>query len=102
MDTASEDMALSTVMENELTELSDGSLMLQLTQVDLASFWMLAASQYPSLSKWAIKFLLPFTTTYLCESEVSIVTIPKSKARNKLKATRNATLHVRVAFQVSR
>ena len=73
---------------------ADSSLKLQLTQVALASFWILAASQYPSLSKQAIKFLLLFTTTYLCESGVSIVTVIKSKTRNKLKATWNATLRV--------
>uniref|UniRef100_A0A9J7Z8E8 DUF4371 domain-containing protein n=1 Tax=Cyprinus carpio carpio TaxID=630221 RepID=A0A9J7Z8E8_CYPCA len=95
VDPASEDMALSTVLENELMELSaDSSLKLKLTQVDLASFWLLAASEYPSLSKRAIKFLLPFTTTYLCESGFSTVTITKSKARSKLKATLNATLRV--------
>uniref|UniRef100_A0A673KQ08 HAT C-terminal dimerisation domain-containing protein n=1 Tax=Sinocyclocheilus rhinocerous TaxID=307959 RepID=A0A673KQ08_9TELE len=92
---ASEDMALSTVLENELMELSaDSSLKLQLTQVDLASFWLLAASEYPSLSKRANTFILPFTTTYLCESGFSTVTITKSKARSKLKATLDATLRV--------
>lgn len=63
-------------------------------QVDLASLWSLAASQYLSVSKQAIKFLLPFTTTYLCDSGFSIVAVTKSKARNKLKAILNATLHV--------
>lgn len=46
VDPALEVMALSTVLKNELIELSaDGSLTLQLIQVDLASFWMPAASQ---------------------------------------------------------
>ncbi len=45
-------MALSTVLENELMELSaDSSLKLQLSQVDLASFWLLTASEYPSQVK---------------------------------------------------
>ena len=45
---ALEDIALS--LGNELMELSeDSSLKFQLTQVDLASFWILAATQYPSL-----------------------------------------------------
>uniref|UniRef100_A0A0K2T295 HAT C-terminal dimerisation domain-containing protein n=1 Tax=Lepeophtheirus salmonis TaxID=72036 RepID=A0A0K2T295_LEPSM len=40
----------------------------------------------------AIKLMLVFTTTYSCESEFSILTITKSKARNKLKVTLNSTL----------
>lgn len=89
----SEDMAPSTLLKNELMELStDSSLELQLTQVDLSSFWILVDSQYPSLSKQAIKFLLPFTDTYLCESGFSMVNVTKSKARNRLKANLNATL----------
>lgn len=84
--------------ESELIELSVySSLKLQHTQVDLASFWILSASQHPSIQ--AIKFLLPFTTTYLCESGFSIAIFTKSKARNKPKATSEATLrvHVRVS-----
>ncbi len=57
VDPASEDMALSTVLENELMELSaDSSLKLQLSQVDPASFWLLTASEYPSQvkSSWAL------------------------------------------------
>ncbi len=93
MDPASEDLALSTVLENELMELSaDRSL--KLSQIDLASFWLLATSEYLSLSKQAIKFIWPFTTTYLCESGLSTVTTSKSKARNKLKPTLDATLCV--------
>ena len=48
MDPASEDMALSTVLESEVMELSaESSLKLQLAQVDLVSFGMLATSRYP-------------------------------------------------------
>lgn len=96
VDPASEDVALSVVLENELMELSaDSSLKLQHAQVDLPSFWILASSEYTSLSKRAIRFLLPFTTTYLCESGFSTVTVTKSKARNSLKTdTLDATLRV--------
>ena len=95
MDPASEDMVLSIVLETELMEISaDSSLKLQLTQADLASFSIPAAGQYPSLSKRAITFLLPFTTTYSCEAGFSIVTVTKSMARNKLIATLYAPLLV--------
>ena len=39
-------------------------------------------SRVPVLTKRAVKFFLPFTTTYLCESSFSHVTDIKTKQRN--------------------
>ena len=82
---ATEDVALPLKLENELIELfEDSGLKLRYKKVDLPSFWIQASKDYFSLSERAIRFLLPFTTTYLCESGFSAVTYMKSKERNCL------------------
>ena len=89
-------MALPLELENELIELSeDSTLKLQHQEEGLPAFLIKASKEYPLFSERAIKFLLPFTTTYLCESGFSTVTIIKSKTRNSLKtATLNAIMLV--------
>ena len=96
VDSTREDIALPLELENELIELSeDSTLKLLHQEVDLPAFWIKAGKEYSLLSERAILFLLPFTTTYLCESGFSTVTITKSKSRNSLKtATLNATMRV--------
>ena len=91
---ATEDVTLPLQLENDLIELSEDSrLKLRYQKVDLSSFWIQARKQYALLSKRAIMFLLPFTTTYPCESGFSTATATKSKVRNSLKTdTLNATL----------
>ena len=93
---ATEDVELPSQLQNDLIELSeDSGLKQKYREVDLPCFWIQASREYASLSERAIMFLLPFTTTYLCESGFSTVTTTKSKARNSLKTdTLNATLRV--------
>uniref|UniRef100_A0A8D8VGS6 Zinc finger BED domain-containing protein 5 n=1 Tax=Cacopsylla melanoneura TaxID=428564 RepID=A0A8D8VGS6_9HEMI len=50
----------------------------------LVEFWMKIQNAYPSLHKRALKALLPFVTTYLCESGFSQMLYLKNKYRNKL------------------
>ena len=93
---AKEDVTLPLQLENDLIELSeDSGPKLYYQKVDLPSFWIQASKEYASVSKRAIRFLLPFTTTTLCESGFSTVTATKSKVRNSLKTdTLNATLRI--------
>ena len=80
VNSATEDVALPLKLENELIELSKGSdFKLRYQEVDLPSFWIQASKEYFSLSERTIRFLLSFTTTYLCESGFSAVTYMKSK-----------------------
>ena len=82
-DIASEDVNLPTDAEDELLQLSeDSNLKLGFKGKELLNFWMCAISEYPVLAKRAVKFLLPFTTTYLFESGFSHVTNIKTKQRN--------------------
>ena len=39
---------------------------------------------YPALSKFVIKQLIPFATTYLCEAGFSAMSVLKTKKRNRL------------------
>lgn len=48
------------------------------------SFWMGTKTEYPSLFKQALSFLLPFVTTYMCESGFSELLYTKNKYRNRL------------------
>ena len=82
-DIASEDVDLSTDTEDELLQLSEYSILkLSFKGKELLDFWICAISEYPILAKRAVKFLLPLTTTYLCESGFSYVTVIKTKQRN--------------------
>ena len=41
-------------------------------------------NQYPEISKQAIKHLMPFVTTYMCEKSFSLYIGTKTKCRNRL------------------
>uniref|UniRef100_A0A3Q3FIE2 DUF4371 domain-containing protein n=1 Tax=Kryptolebias marmoratus TaxID=37003 RepID=A0A3Q3FIE2_KRYMA len=95
VDPTANDVALPSHLESQLLEVStDSTLKLQWSKLDLCSFWISVSKEYPCLALRAVKQLLPFTTTYLCESGFSIVATTKTKARNRLKATLEATLRV--------
>lgn len=77
--------SLSLEEKEALIELScDGSLQTELKNVGLCEFWLRRKTEYTSLSTKAIKFLLPFTTTYLCETGFSAMLTIKNKYRTKL------------------
>uniref|UniRef100_A0A8C1ZCR9 HAT C-terminal dimerisation domain-containing protein n=1 Tax=Cyprinus carpio TaxID=7962 RepID=A0A8C1ZCR9_CYPCA len=81
-------VALPSHLESQLLEVAtESTLKLQWGKLDLGSFWIAVSKEYPCLALRAVKLLLAFTTTYLCESGFSIVATAKTKARNRLKAT---------------
>lgn len=51
---------------------------------NLEDFWICMHGCYPRLSSNAFKILIPFSSTYLCESGFSSLLAIKSKARNRL------------------
>ena len=76
---------LSGRAEKELVELSrDRRLMMSFNQKVLASFWLSIADEYPFLSKKVTTILLPFATTYMCETAFSALTNMKTKYRSRL------------------
>ena len=55
--------------EEELAKLSsDRAFMISFNQKILASFWLSVLDEYLLLSQKATKILLPFATTYMCET----------------------------------
>lgn len=53
---------------------------------DLGEFWCSMMEPYPVLAKKALQSILPFVTTYLCESGFSTLVTIKTKSRNRLDA----------------
>ena len=63
---------------------NDGGLKSVFEQTSLAGFWIKTKGEYPEISVKALKTLLPFPTTYLCEAGFSAMTATKTKLRNRL------------------
>ena len=53
-------------------------------RVNLSSFCSAMLVSYPIISEIALKLLIPFPSTYLCESASSSMLVIKTKARNRL------------------
>ena len=81
-----ESVTLPSNEEHQLVELScDQTLKKRFGEVTLSHFWCSdVMSEYPSLAHLAVKTLLPFSTTHLCESGFSTLLQLKSKQRNRL------------------
>jgi hypothetical protein len=77
---------LTTNEKDELIELScDGSLQQMFKKMDLTEFWLVRRKEFPIfISNKAVKFLLVFSTTYLCECGFSSVIYIKNKYRSRL------------------
>ena len=54
-------------------------------EMELPRFWCSMSESYPQVSELACRILLPFATTYLCESGFSALVQIKTKARNRWK-----------------
>lgn len=59
---------------------------------NLFSFWMKQKTEYESLYREAVKYLLPFTSTYLCEQGFSSMVIIKNKYRTTMNLEPNMRL----------
>lgn len=77
---------LTAAEEDKLIEIStDGALKLQFKEQSLPNFWAHLHADFPELSEKAMKILMPFVTTYLCEKSFSVLVYLKNKYRNRLK-----------------
>lgn len=78
--------ALSAKEQDSFVDLSSDTALLKLvfSQKHLTNVWLHVASEYPDLSDRAVRFLMPFPTTYLCETGFSALSALKTTYRNKL------------------
>ena len=63
---------------------TSGSMKTEFNQKPLPDFWIGLCTEYPALAKRAVKTLMPFATTYLCESGFSALTSMTTKYRHRL------------------
>jgi len=77
--------ALSHEETLQLIELSsDKGLESTFNSMSNSKFWIRMKHEYPNLHEITMSFLLCFSTTYLCETAFSAMTVLKTKQRNRL------------------
>lgn len=73
------------VQEDQLLEIAnDGGHKSMFETTTLPVFWIKVMAEYPEIATTALKTLLPFPTSYLCEVGFSAVTATKTKLRSRL------------------
>ncbi|XP_071053350.1 zinc finger BED domain-containing protein 5-like [Onthophagus taurus] len=86
---------LATKLKENLLELSaDGMLHLKFKSENLDTFWLKRKTEYPELTTEALKCLIPFSTSYLCELAFSSMAQIKSKLRNRLNLENDLILKI--------
>lgn len=77
------------VFQNLLEISEDSSLKYKYREESQEEFWMQVYSENNAVGKVAVKRLVRFTSTYLCESSFSTYAYIKNKYRSKLKASKD-------------
>jgi hypothetical protein len=85
IDNEDDEFELTTIEKEKLIELSCDSLLKQKFQNEtLIQFWMNLSGEYEYLYYKAMQVLLPFVTSYLCETGFSALAAMKTKYRARL------------------
>ena len=63
-------------------------------EIELTRFWIMLMEEFPEISLEALKVLIRFPTTYLCEKTFSLYAATKTKYRNRLNAKNDLILQV--------
>lgn len=92
--------SLSSIEEDQLIELSSDSIHKNSYQTKtLTQFWTGCQVEFPDLTSKAMKCLLPFATTYLCESAFSSLTYLKNRYRSRLQPENDLRLSLSAISQ---
>ena len=84
---ASRQVTLRSGQNEQLIELKHRySLRQAFSSMPLAELWAVAAEDFPELASMALRVLVPFVNTYLCETAFSVYTSTKTKYRSHLDA----------------
>jgi hypothetical protein len=70
--------------ENLIDIAADGMLKMEFHSQKIDVFWIKRKVEYPELASEALKVLVPFATSYLCELTFSSMVDLKTKKRNRL------------------
>ena len=72
----------------------DSSLKRTFNSANLTHFWISVNDEYPALTKKALRVLVPFATSYLCEAGFSAMAVIKTKYRSRINVKREMRVAV--------
>ena len=80
------ELNLSVLEKDQLLEITnDGGLKSMFeTTSNLHAFWVKVKAEYPEIATKALKSLLPFPASYLCEAGFSAVTATETRLQSRL------------------
>ena len=87
-------MSNNDLAKDELIDLQSSSTLQHEFERTGVNFWIKLSDSFPILTERAFRVIIPFVTTYLCESGFSTLVTIKTKARNRL----NTSDHMRLAL----
>ncbi|CAH1113926.1 unnamed protein product [Psylliodes chrysocephalus] len=86
---------VTTKMKECLLDLAaDGILKMEFYSQSVYVFWLKRKHEYPELAKEALKLLVAFATSYLCELTFSSMVDIKTKKRNRLQLENDLIINV--------
>ena len=74
--------------EDYLDLTCDNSLKRKFNLVNPTNFWISLNDEYPALTKKALRMVVLFATSYLCEAGLSAMAVIKSKYRSRINVER--------------
>ena len=79
-------LTLSMLEEDQLLEITNDSGLISMfeTTSTLHTFWIKVKVEHPEIATKALKSLLPFPTSYLCEAGFSAVTATKTRLQSRV------------------
>ena len=73
--------------EDRVEMKASNKIKMEFDSMQLDTFWCAQLKKFPQLAERALEVLVPFATTYLCETGFSTLVHIKTKARNRLDAS---------------
>ena len=90
VDNANASQGFTSLEAEQFMNLSSDLILKSLYNLNLfVSFWVKARSEFPLVGCKALRVLLPFATSHLCEAGFSAVPVIKSKYRNTIESKRD-------------
>ncbi|XP_063872067.1 LOW QUALITY PROTEIN: protein FAM200C-like [Scylla paramamosain] len=78
------ELLLESLQEEAINLKCDSSAKRDFETMKLEEFWVKYLPMYPKVGEEALRVILPFSSTYLCEAGFSALVVLKTKQRNRL------------------